>query len=152
MVSQMFCSAVPVAYAKSTTSKDWSTFAQLVLDASYEATLLAAGVLAMKRNARVKVYLTMLGGGAFGNRQGWIISAIKRSLKKFSSLPLDVCLVHYHRLNSMCRELETVLKKNSKKATTKGKTDLGKLIEELDSVAVEKNEENSPDKADTVDP
>ena len=130
---QVYASAVPVAYAKSTKSTDWAPFARLVLRAAYDATLAAAHVLALERGLaalgegrgggaraggggggmkdddakadagggkasvsggdtkagggdparprrqqerqpqqRVKVFLTALGGGAYGNRTGWI--------------------------------------------------------------------------------
>ena len=41
LVSQAFCSALPVAYS-SLPEHDWELFARLVLQAAYEATLLAA--------------------------------------------------------------------------------------------------------------
>jgi len=95
LVCQAFCSALPVAYCKSIKSSDFAEFGSLVLDAAYEATLLSALLLARKRRERVKVFLTCLGGGAFGNRREWIKNAIVRSLKLFREWPLDVRLVHY---------------------------------------------------------
>ena len=70
-VCQVFSSAVPVAYSKSTTSAKWATFATAVLRATYEATLLAGAILSRQRGQRVTVYLTSVGGGAFGNRSLW---------------------------------------------------------------------------------
>ena len=70
-VCQVFSSAVPVAYAKSTTSANWATFATAILRATYEATLLVGAILARQRGQRVTVYLTSVGGGAFGNRSLW---------------------------------------------------------------------------------
>jgi hypothetical protein len=40
-VSQAFCSALPVAYSQ-LPQRDWEPFSRLMLEASYEATLLAA--------------------------------------------------------------------------------------------------------------
>ena len=68
---QVFSSAVPVAYAKSTKSADWAPFATAILRATFEATLLAGAILARQRGERVTVYLTSVGGGAFGNRSMW---------------------------------------------------------------------------------
>merc|ERR1711879_576804 len=65
-----------------------------ILDGAYEATLAAAAVLARQRKSRVKVFLTSVGGGAFGNRSMWISSAIERALTIFADAPLDVKLVH----------------------------------------------------------
>ena len=104
-VCQVFCSAVPVAYAKSTRSTDWATFAQLVLEGAYEATLAAARVLARKRKARVKVFLTCLGGGAFGNRRSWIFSAIQNAINRNRDAPLDVRLLHYSAIPSACKAI-----------------------------------------------
>eukprot|EP00747_Dinoflagellata_sp_TGD_P059663 gnl/TRDRNA2_/TRDRNA2_151668_c0_seq1.p1 gnl/TRDRNA2_/TRDRNA2_151668_c0~~gnl/TRDRNA2_/TRDRNA2_151668_c0_seq1.p1 ORF type:complete len:469 (+),score=91.08 gnl/TRDRNA2_/TRDRNA2_151668_c0_seq1:83-1489(+) len=99
-VCQVFCSALPVAYAKSTKSEHWKAFAQVVLEACYDATLAAATCLAAQRgnSSRVKVYLTAVGGGAFGNRSQWIIDAIERALKTHAAAPLDVMLVHFGTL------------------------------------------------------
>ena len=70
----------------------WSTFARLVLEAAYEATLLAA----LENRARAGspcVYLTRLGGGAFGNDDRWINDAILRALELARSWPLDMRIV-----------------------------------------------------------
>lgn len=64
-VSQALCSALPVAY-NSSPREEWAPFASLVLEASYEATLLA-GVLNYRLTGNPRVYVTMVGGGAFGN-------------------------------------------------------------------------------------
>lgn len=41
----------------------------------------------------------MLGGGAFGNRDEWIIDAIKKALEKVK-FGLDVYLCHYRRFDN----------------------------------------------------
>lgn len=110
-VTQVFCSALPVAYAKSTKSTDWEPFARLVLEAAYEATLLAALVLSVERGgARVRVFLTMLGGGAFGNRRGWIYDAIERAYRLVKTAPLDVILVHFGPVPGDAQKLATSLR------------------------------------------
>ena len=75
-------------------SSRWQAFATLVLDASYEATLWAAALNA-HRTASNLVYLTRVGGGAFGNETAWIDGAIRRALKMFAGAGLDVRLVSY---------------------------------------------------------
>ena len=72
----------------------WKPFASLVLQAAYEATLFAA-VLNAQRGASNVVLLTRLGGGAFGNDDGWIDAAMRRALKMMSGFALDVRLVSY---------------------------------------------------------
>jgi hypothetical protein len=94
-VAQVFSSAVPVAYCKGTKSEDWSLFAALVLQATFEATLLVGAILARQKGRRVSVFLTAVGGGAFGNRIEWIVEAIQRALDFFRAEPVDVLLVHY---------------------------------------------------------
>jgi hypothetical protein len=93
-VSQAFCSALPIAYNDDRRPALWKRFAQLVLDAAYEATLLAA-TLNAARGASRTVYLTRLGGGAFGNEDEWIDSAMRRALTLSAERPLDVCLGSY---------------------------------------------------------
>lgn len=80
VVSQAFCSALPVAYGR-VPQQHWAAFGQLVLDAAYEATMLEA-VSNTRRGASNIVLLTMLGGGAFGNAPEWIHAAIRRSVQK----------------------------------------------------------------------
>ena len=92
-VTQAYCSALPVAYARHATER-WEPFARLVLDAAYEATLSAAVVNAQKTGNHT-AYLTLLGGGAFGNDRSWILSAIERALGLFATADLDVAIVSY---------------------------------------------------------
>ena len=41
------------------------------------------------------VLLTLLDGGAFGNRESWIYAAIRRALKLVTNFDLEVKLVSY---------------------------------------------------------
>lgn len=103
LVSQAFCSALPVAYGR-VPPQHWEAFARLVLDAAYEATMLAA-VLNARRGASNIVLLTLLGGGAFGNAPEWIHAAIKRTLRRVSGFDLDVRLVSYGAPSPATREV-----------------------------------------------
>ena len=102
-VCQVFCSATPVAYS-TTSPSQWQSFAKLVLDASYEATLCAAAIN-FSATGNNKVYLTLIGGGVFGNDVAWIIAAIKRALRIHASAGLDVVVVSYNCSNPALREL-----------------------------------------------
>jgi hypothetical protein len=93
LVSQAFCSALPVRYT-SVPAVHWKPFASLVLEAAYEGTMWAA-VLNAQRGASNVVLLTSLGGGAFGNEESWISDAMRRALKVTSGFDLDVKLVSY---------------------------------------------------------
>ena len=93
LVHQAYCSALPVAYSQHSVEL-WAEFAQLILEATYEATLTAAA-LNYTRTGNAKVFLTLVGGGAFGNPSSWIFTALKRALDRFSSWPLDVAIVSY---------------------------------------------------------
>lgn len=92
-VAQVYGSALPVSYSELSADL-WESFAKLVLEASSEATFRAA-LLNRKKSGSGKVFLTLLGGGAFGNRIEWIISAIRRSLVLFNDSGLDVRIVSY---------------------------------------------------------
>jgi hypothetical protein len=93
LVSQAFCSALPVAYTR-VPSRHWRPFAVLVLEAAYEATMWAA-VLNARRGPSNVVLLTFLGGGAFGNDDEWILSAMRRALTTVASFNLNVRIVSY---------------------------------------------------------
>jgi hypothetical protein len=95
LVSQAFCSALPVAYGRVTRGK-WAAFATLVLEAAYEATLWAA-VLNARRGASASVLLTRVGGGAFGNDDTWIDGALRRALERARCFALDVRLLSFGR-------------------------------------------------------
>lgn len=92
-VSQAYCSAMPVAYTPHT-KELWAPLAKLVLEAAYEATICAA-ILNGDRNRNNRLFLTRLGGGAFGNSPDWITDAISRSLELYSDSGLDVAIVSY---------------------------------------------------------
>jgi hypothetical protein len=92
-VSQLFCSALPVAYSR-VPPAHWEPFAVLVLEAAYEATMWAT-VLNDQRGASNVIFLTLLGGGAFGNQGNWIYAAIRRALKLMTAYDLDIRFVSY---------------------------------------------------------
>ena len=102
-VSQAYCSALPVAYSRHS-SELWSEFAQLILEASYEATF-CAGISNYLQNGNNALYLTLIGGGAFGNKIEWITNAIHRSLNLYKHVGLDVAIVSYGDSNENIQEL-----------------------------------------------
>ena len=93
LVTQAYCSALPVAYLKHPPEL-WSRFAQLILEAAYEATV-CAGVLNFLKGNNNKIYLTLLGGGVFGNEPKWITKAIFRALQRYKTRDIEVCIVSY---------------------------------------------------------
>lgn len=93
LVSQALCSAMPVSYTY-LDDEIWEAFATLTLEAAYEATLRAAMLNAARGKSNI-VFLTMLGGGAFGNQPLWILNAMRRALDLAASTELDVRLVSY---------------------------------------------------------
>ncbi len=103
LVSQVYCSAMPVAYSR-LPSHQWASFARLILEAAYETTLAAAVIQATKSQNRV-LYLTLLGGGAFGNDQRWITDAIGRACKLYRSTDLNVKIVSHRQSNPAIRSL-----------------------------------------------
>lgn len=105
LVTQVYGSALPVGYSPHTTSS-WEAFARLVLDASYEAAFWAA-TLNFARTGNNKVYLTLLGGGVFGNKEDWILAAIRRALELFARVPLDVAIVSYKVSRPTVKHLTT---------------------------------------------
>jgi hypothetical protein len=103
LVSQAFCSALPVAYGGGERSA-WEAFGRLVLEASYEATLLAAVEEYEARGSNI-VLLTRVGGGVFGNADAWIDDAIARALSIMAQAGLDVWLVSYGQVHPSFRAI-----------------------------------------------
>jgi hypothetical protein len=105
LVSQAYCSALPVAYS-SHPPELWRPFAILILEAAYEATLCAAVVNLLRRGDN-RLYLTLLGGGAFGNETGWIMDSLHWALGRYAAWPLDVAVVSYGAANRAVQQLIT---------------------------------------------
>ena len=103
LLTQVYASALPVAYSAHPASL-WGRLARLVLEGAYEATLRAAALNA-ERTGNNTAYLTLLGGGAFGNDIGWIIEALWHALSACSHLPLDVAVVSYRQPNPRVQAL-----------------------------------------------
>ncbi|MBL8406750.1 MAG: hypothetical protein JNJ81_02950 [Candidatus Accumulibacter sp.] len=93
-VSQVYCSALPVSYNRIQRPANWARFATLILEATYEATLLSA-MLNMQQHGSPVVYLTRVGGGAFGNNARWIAAAIRRALSSMQNAGAEVRIVSY---------------------------------------------------------
>lgn len=101
LVSQAYGSAVPVSYS-AFSALEWEPLARLILEASYEAAILT-GLLNRQRTGNRSVYLTLLGGGAFGNPREWIFSAMDRALQLVAATDLKVAVVSYGRSDSEVR-------------------------------------------------
>jgi hypothetical protein len=103
IVSQAFCSALPVSYSMVPRAA-WESFARLVLEAAYEATLLAAAEQTASGGSNT-VLLTRLGGGAFGNADAWIDDAMRRALAVVEHAGLDIRLVGYSTVHPSVRTI-----------------------------------------------
>ncbi|WP_036154647.1 hypothetical protein [Maribacter forsetii] len=111
IVSQIYCSALPVGYSH-IESYYWENFARIILEATYEATLHTA-LVNLKNNNSNKVFLTLVGGGAFGNDLDWILDSLFKALEKFKNSPLDVTIVSYGSSNHILKqEIENFNRKN----------------------------------------
>jgi hypothetical protein len=102
LVSQIYCSALPVGYSLIDASY-WERFARIILEATYEATLYAAMVNIQKTNSN-KVFLTLVGGGAFGNDIDWILKSLMKVVEKFKNEPLDIKIVSYGSSNALLKK------------------------------------------------
>ncbi len=108
-VSQAFCSALSCGYDRSPRHL-WAPLATAVLDAAYEATLLAARAGIAAGTCSGIVWLTFLGGGAFGNDPTWIADAIARAIRIAGDDTLDIRIGHYRRIDTaMCDRIDTGL-------------------------------------------
>jgi hypothetical protein len=104
LISQIFCSAVPISYNE-VDQFHLEEFAKLILEAAYEATFLTA--ILNKSNV---VYLTLLGGGAFGNEQEWIFEAIAKNIIKYKNCYLDIRFINRSSIpNSNVEKLKSLI-------------------------------------------
>jgi hypothetical protein len=103
LVWQAFCSGLPVAYGEGRRSA-WEAFGRLVLEATYEATLLTAVDRSHAGGSNI-VLLTRVGGGVFGNADEWIDDAIVRALSMVADAGLDIKLVSYGQVHQSFRAI-----------------------------------------------
>lgn len=103
LVSQAYCSALPVSYSF-IEEIYWESFARIVLEATYEAALYA-GLINFENTNSNQVFLTSVGGGAFGNDPYWIKESMLKAIKKFKNTPLDVKIVSYRGVDPIIQEL-----------------------------------------------
>jgi O-acetyl-ADP-ribose deacetylase (regulator of RNase III) len=101
LVHQIYASALPVAYADELVA-DWEPFARLVLEAAYLATFGSALAVGAGR-----LFLTRLGGGAFGNPPGWITDAMAGAIRAYRAADIDVQIVSHGASNPANRVLLT---------------------------------------------
>jgi len=82
VIDQVFCAAVNVAQGKSGAANAAAEGAEdkvrFVLDSAYEGTYLAA-----RTHNREKIFLTLIGGGVFGNPKKWIYESMMQAHKKW---------------------------------------------------------------------
>ena len=76
-----------------------------MLDAAYDAKLLAVVCDAANVRGSGRVFLTSLGGGAFGNLQESIGRAIARALDRLSGFELDVRIGYYRHIDERVHSL-----------------------------------------------
>ncbi len=103
LVSQIYCAALPVAYS-SIEPEQFANFATLILEATYEATLYVA-MINYAKTGNNKVFLTLVGGGAFGNKNSWLKSSILKVLTKFKHSNLDITFVSYNISNPLIKNI-----------------------------------------------
>lgn len=101
-VSQCYCSALPVGYSN-IPALQWEAFSRFVLEATYEATFYAA-LQNFKKTGNKRLFLTLVGGGVFGNKSEWIFDAIGLALSRFAKAPLDVKIVSYGASNGQVQD------------------------------------------------
>ena len=76
----------------------------MVLEAAYEATILVV-MLNAANTVNNAAYLTLLGAGAFGNDQTWILDVIRRTAILYREMELDLKIVSFRHSNPAVRDL-----------------------------------------------
>lgn len=117
LVTQVYCSAIPVGYSKCK-PQDWAPLAKLVLEGTYEATLLVTVLANLRKLLLTKpsqgafhpvpCLLTSVGGGVFGNDHDWIVHAANRAFTLVAELNLPFSVVvhwtHFAKYNELVRK------------------------------------------------
>ena len=103
IVSQVYCSALPIGYSL-VEENNWEEFARLILAGTYEATI-RAGLINSTRTNNNRIFLTLVGGGVFGNKKEWIIESLLENLQLFKKESLDLRIVSYGTSNPVVQEI-----------------------------------------------
>ena len=74
-------------------NKLWEPLAKIILEASYEATLLA-GIINFSETGNPDIFLTQLGGGVFGNHSTWIANSIQKAIDKITKYQIPVHIIN----------------------------------------------------------
>jgi hypothetical protein len=129
-VSQIYCSAYPVAYSTdpptkggeswvpNTKKKDYALLSSMLLHAVYYSTLAYAVSRITEDDIRKNVFLTKVGGDAFGNNMYLIHTAIHNAVRHFIAYPIDVYIVNYEPPGVIADPIETTIDKPKVKATS----------------------------------
>jgi hypothetical protein len=97
-VNQIFCSAMSFQNIPYDIKNSWDVLAAIILNATYEATILLAYQNYVSNPSTKnynKVFLTLVGGGVFNNKKELIVFAIKRAIKMAENYGLEIILVDY---------------------------------------------------------
>ena len=99
LVTQVYGSAISVSYSNLRDKTLWKRFATSILKGTFEAVLLQGLLNNHKNNGNYPVYITRVGGGAFGNEPEWIEEAILYALNRVKTYnrDIDVILVDYDK-------------------------------------------------------
>jgi hypothetical protein len=100
LVNHVYCSGLPInrEYNPNIVNTDlWDGFAELILEAMYENTLMLACANNIRTKQNNPCYLTLIGGGVFDMKHSQIVRAIQRACNVIAKkgLSLDVKIVHY---------------------------------------------------------
>lgn len=112
LVTQVYCSALPVAYCRHA-YEVWADFAIFLLEAAYDAVFCAA-IINAQQSGNNTLFLTLLGCGAFGNKEDWACQAIKSAAQRHNNSALDVAIVSYGRSSPQVKQLLKQIDEQSK--------------------------------------
>lgn len=107
LVTQAYCSALPVAYTSAATAEQLEPLARMILNSAYAATMHAARAQ-LQLGGSPLVFLTLLGGGVFGNELAWILDAMQSAFDEHRDVAIDVRIVSHGRSNPALARLLTV--------------------------------------------
>jgi len=109
-VTQVYCSALSIAYNKDKIDINlWEPLASLILDTCYEATILT-GILTklkLQTEGSKHIFLTLIGGGVFGNKDEWICRAIAKALIIADHIneDIEINICHYGQVDQKIVQL-----------------------------------------------
>ena len=98
IINQIYCAAPALSYSPLIPLAAWEQLSKLILTAQYESCICCAMKNAVRHTDKEgsrKLFLTMLGTGAYGNDPQWVWEVLGPLCTKYTTTDLEIYVVNH---------------------------------------------------------